>query len=1261
MATAATAQTLSTKDGLQISWAPDGALREVQIARNRFSGVGGFLIAEPTEPDKLQWTPLRGKAERKGNTLTLQVSGLDLELTATLTEQPDAIFCDGIVRNKTQTDRAIVLTFALPLDATNWHWWDNLRTARRIDSKKTERYAATIRYGNRGEHSPYPFCAVNSDKSGIALGVALDLPVIHRFVYDGTQKQLRLEWDFGLSPDGGTRDVGRGTKERRPNTAVFRFAIYALDEPQWGMRAAAEKFYRLFSESFRVRVKRFGIWMPFTDIAKIADFEDFGFAYHEGAQNPDFNRRHSIYNFRYEEPWSAWFFLPPDAPTEMTVEQLFAYPKKREQHPNLAEIVKACGVQDERGHFSLRSQKTDPVHWAGGQTIYNFLVNADPDIERDGATKAKAMDRTLQTVLSDKRLDGFYFDGFGEWVMPNENYRRDHWRVADFSLTFGWRTKQPTQLATFGIYEYLAYAAEQLHAANKLVMANGFGYGFPFPAHWIDVGGNEIHWTRQRDDFSFFDYRRVLAYRKPFLPLNNEFFDREFTAEVAEDYFRWALFYGFLPSCFAPGAGAFGNYWDTPEFHNRDRHLFRRYIPLIVRLCEAGWEPITHAQTDNERVLVERFGRWSDGNLHFTVHNTSDQMQSVRLWIDAAKLGLRERDVKALSVWVVTDWRPIPFAMGKTEKSPLVLLIGGTMAPRETAVLALVGATHKSPLLSLAQTHLRRAVSKAQRRTQVPAELQEAIKQVAETQPKTLSDWVQWLGQLQELEVAWRQQPDSENIAADFSEAQRIVGAMVRELLALQTDAVMPHEAAAGEMLRIPIDVRNAGKETLRDVKLVVKSIIGTSELPLGDLPPKALWRELLILKVPDGAAGKQVALQAMLHGTIAGTTVTLPIDETMLKIVPPLTVQVMQFGGEPSILVRIRNNTPDSKSVRIHVTSPLEFVDREVTLKARTTTDVSLKPKSPSTEMSLLSAQVQVIVDDVMITQWLSLIATPPQSNLLRNGSFEDGDKPPLPSWGFYGVGYKVSSDGVDGKQSIVCESNDTQMMRGAVQTVALNQTEPVALILHGFSKGEDVYPSGLSGDYSLYLDARYTDGTPLWGEIVPFGGTGDKGRETGWQWGWRLIVPEKPLREGVVYALFRYRKGRAWFDGMYLGELRLPPNWAKGAVETKGNAVALTDSDFRTVWESSGETGVVIALPLAVEIKQVAIWWAAAAGDSHRKAESVRVERWDGANWQLLTERPTGSDNWVTVIDFSPIKAQRLRVILHGNNYAVRELEVR
>ncbi|MFN3420399.1 MAG: hypothetical protein ACK40X_01560, partial [Armatimonadota bacterium] len=670
------------------------------------------------------------------------------------------------------------------------------------------------------------------------------------------------------------------------------------------------------------------------------------------------------------------------------------------------------------------------------------------------------------------------------------------------------------------------------------------------------------------------------------------------------------------------------------------------------------------------------------GNLHFTVYNASDQMQNAVIAIDAAKLGLRERDVRNLTIWVLTDLKPFPFAVRKTNLSPLTILVSGTLAPRETALLWL--ATSETSVMDnlakLAKVHLQRAVSKSQRRTQAPDELKAETKQSSETQPKTLANWLKWLEQLQRLKAEWQQQEDGANIAADFAEASRIVSAMVRELLALQTDAVLPHEVAAGELLRVPVDVRNTGKEVLKDAKLVAMltlAEVGTSqaqslnpemsELSLGDLPPKALRRELLMLKVPEGWANKRANLHVALQVTVTGTTITLPIDEATVKVLPPIEVTVTQFGGEPSILVRIRNNTGESFQGQVKVTSPLEFVERKVTLKARAKTEIKLTAVKPPTEAQLASARVEVTWDGGRgtrdgVTKWLSLIVTPTQDNLLRNGSFEDGDKPPLPSWSFYGVGYKLSGDAVDGKQSIVCESDDTQTMRGAVQTVTLNQTEAVPLILHGFSKGEGVFPAHLSGDYSLYLDVRYVDGSPLWGEIVPFDGTRDGGREEGWQWGWRLIVPEKPLREAVVYALFRYRGGRAWFDSVYLGELRLPPSLNAEATEGEVAAEpkslsALTDRDFRTMWEGKGEKQVVLTMKSEMTIGQVAIWWHI----PERRAEFVRVEVWADGKWQKFAERPTDIDTWLTVLNFDATKTQKLRITLRGTSYAVREIELR
>jgi len=139
-------------------------------------------------------------------------------------------------------------------------------------------------------------------------------------------------------------------------------------------------------------------------------------------------------------------------------------------------------------------------------------------------------------------------------------------------------------------------------------------------------------------------------------------------------------------------------------------------------------------------------------------------------------------------------------------------------------------------------------------------------------------------------------------------------------------------------------------------------------------------------------------------------------------------------------------------------------------------------------------------------------------------------------------------------------------------------------------------------------------------------------------------------------VYALFRYRRGRAWFDVVGLSELRLPPSLTVTAQSSVPNVKPILDNDFRTVWQGHGEMTVVVEWKSPVTVRQVVLWWAERA-----KAERVQVEIWDGKEWRLIAERPTDSDTFVTVVDFPPQTVQRLRVRLAGTQYAVRELQVR
>jgi hypothetical protein len=88
-----------------------------------------------------------------------------------------------------------------------------------------------------------------------------------------------------------------------------------------------------------------------------------------------------------------------------------------------------------------------------------------------------------------------------------------------------------------------------------------------------------------------------------------------------------------FPGYFSADAST-GHYFTRPELYNRDRPLFKKYIPLCKRVAEAGWEPVTGARADNASVIVERFGA-QPGPCYLTVYNLGDTRQKAVLTLTA--------------------------------------------------------------------------------------------------------------------------------------------------------------------------------------------------------------------------------------------------------------------------------------------------------------------------------------------------------------------------------------------------------------------------------------------------------------------------------------------------------------------------------------------------------------------------------------------------------------------------------------------------
>jgi hypothetical protein len=142
--------------------------------------------------------------------------------------------------------------------------------------------------------------------------------------------------------------------------------------------------------------------------------------------------------------------------------------------------------------------------------------------------------------------------------------------------------------------------------------------------------GAEINWNRGGkwqpiSDAELF-YCRALCKGKPFCFLMNTDFE-QFSPELVEKYMKRSLAYGMFPGFFSADA-ATGQYFTRPELYDRDRPLFKKYVPLCKLVAEAGWEPITAARSGDDHVYVERFGRY------LTVFNDSPDRRTTTIVLE---------------------------------------------------------------------------------------------------------------------------------------------------------------------------------------------------------------------------------------------------------------------------------------------------------------------------------------------------------------------------------------------------------------------------------------------------------------------------------------------------------------------------------------------------------------------------------------------------------------------------------------------------
>jgi len=568
-------------------------------------------------------TPQRGflirDVARESGFVSITREALGVRLTTRERRAAGVTFYDVSLEELTGQDRAMTLVYSLPQPSGALVWFHDLRRAMDLDGRMAEVMNTTRRQvGANGQLSRYPFGAVAAGGKGCALGIDTATPLYYRVGCQPRTRELFLACDIGFAP------------EKR--TAGFRFCVFDFKADD-GFRGALARYYELYPDAFVTRISKQGVWMPFAPISKVEGWQDFGFRIKEGTDETAWDDAHDILTFRYTEPMTWWMALKGEGPR--TLERGVEEAKRLAAAGNRAGLAwESSAFEDEKGRIPGRVLDTP---WCNGVVWSMNCAPGVPGAVTDFSNKWNAAYIEHQYGASRKAAcDGEYIDSAEAYVTDELNFRRSHFASAERPLCYALGSRRVGIYKGMIGFEYVRELAREMHARGHYMMANSTPISWCWLAPLLDVMGTETNWKhggkwRPMADEELL-YRRAMCKGKPFCFLMNTEFTA-FSYEDSEKFMKRSLAYGMFPGYFSADAST-GHYFKRPELYNRDRPLFKKYIPLCRLVAEAGWEPVTGARSDNAAVTLERFG-WQPGICYLTVFNQSETRQKATVTLTA--------------------------------------------------------------------------------------------------------------------------------------------------------------------------------------------------------------------------------------------------------------------------------------------------------------------------------------------------------------------------------------------------------------------------------------------------------------------------------------------------------------------------------------------------------------------------------------------------------------------------------------------------
>jgi hypothetical protein len=634
----------ATKDGLAIEFSARGL---VKIGQRAFPLSTETLVwVRDAAVKDSQFIPV--KLEHSGGAA---VSSTDLEhplglrVQIALSPHNDHIELNGVASDPSGADRCIDLKLAIPIGSDGFDLGLGLSGSAPGKKKHAKAEDNDVDVSTPDVNAIYPLCAVSNIGKSAGLTVAVPPTAPTRFLTGMGSNGPYIDYRIGIS------------KHSSPASQTSFHALIYRHDPAWGFRASLEKYYSIYREPFFTRrVKRIGAWTS-QNASLLANKELY--AYHEagfptwrtasdtsaGINTPltleqldegpncsslekyeklcelEADEKAGIYSLPYTIVGQRQILMLPKL-TKTYDEAMNVLETWRTTRPilfdgppqavsfrtseELKNIIRTSSIHDHEGKLQILAR---PYR---GPTL-TFPQNPNPRLYGEESTKetiAKyTLDYYLPMMFRSKYVDGCYLDSLGRWC-GFYNFATEHFKYTSVPLTYAGDPPKPCLWNLASHAEYIWELGRRLHAQGKIFIANGIHPDRAMLGFACDVMGSEG--TPVYDAGENFYVSRVAAGIKPYCYLNA-------THKVSPKLWNSVLYMGYL-------MGANSKKGLAGE---------KKYLPLIIKMNQAGWQPVTYARAKPKVVGVERWGQ-----MYFTAMNRSKKNVDAELAIDLKALKL---------------------------------------------------------------------------------------------------------------------------------------------------------------------------------------------------------------------------------------------------------------------------------------------------------------------------------------------------------------------------------------------------------------------------------------------------------------------------------------------------------------------------------------------------------------------------------------------------------------------------------------------